>query len=61
MIVYKVLLHGFSGSFVTDSIDDAINGVREILEEQNVGDVITVSITEMSKEELDNLPEFEGD
>ena len=39
---------------------NARDGVMAELESANVGDTFEVAIDEMSQEEIDNLPEFDG-
>jgi threonine synthase len=58
MRVYKSKVGGIESVF--DNVEDAVNELREILTNGLPGDYNEYSIYEMTKEEFDALPEFEG-
>ena len=43
-----------------DNLDDAIGAVRQWINDADIDDTISITSREMSKEEYDNLPEYEG-
>lgn len=52
-----------SGSFITDSVENLFDMLREdfvCMLEGGEGDVMTIKTVEMTQEEFDNLPEFDG-
>ena len=61
MIVYKTQAQASGyGPLVWTSFQDVLIGLADIYEEMSVGDTFTLEIAEMTQEEYDNLPEFEG-
>ena len=58
MRVYKSSVGNIASYF--DNINDAVAECREILENGLPGDYNEYSICEMTKEEFEALPEFEG-
>jgi len=56
-VKYKTLQ---SGLCLWQDAEDALEEIRSHLEQGETGDVIEVIITEMSEEDYNTLPEFEG-
>jgi len=48
------------GMVVWDNLDDAIEEVRMHLTEGEIGDTMIVGVSEISDEDFNSLPEFEG-
>lgn len=57
MKAFKLRLNGES-HYIDDSLDN-IAGVLEY-QETEVGDIFTLEVIEISEEEFNNLPEFDG-
>lgn len=58
MIVYKSKIGNIESVF--DNVDGPVNELREILTNGLSGDYVEYSICEITKEEFEALPEFEG-
>jgi hypothetical protein len=59
MKVYRVGPLGF-GKCGFDNLDEAIEEIKNLLSEAPPKERITIEILEMTEEEYENLPEFEG-
>ena len=70
MRVIKLQIKGFSGPMIFNHIDHALEEIcnwlsnddltNSISKDTCVGDQMVLTIGEMTEEELENLPEFEG-
>lgn len=59
MTVFKVHIKGLGG-YTTPDLSTVTEDLRVLQEEGDAGSLMTVEIVEMSQEELDALPEFQG-
>ena len=59
MKVYKLFLPDFAGKqhVIYTKLDELVQGD---LEPSEVGDVIRIEVAEMTQEQIDSLPEFDG-
>lgn len=60
MLVYEVTPDKGCCAHTEDSISSAILSAHEWLKESDEGTELTIKVIEMSKEDYDNLPEYEG-
>ena len=61
MIVFSVNdRHGDGCCFPSEEFDEMIEHVKTTLDGLNAGDKLTIELAEMTQEEFDALPEFEG-
>ena len=58
--VWKVQLEGFSGPCYHNSQKTALAEIGELLQEDDIGQVVTVEQDEMTQLAFDQLQEFEG-
>jgi hypothetical protein len=55
MKVYNITMNG-----TTLSVTELVDTLHEIENSAEIGDTIEIDVIEMSKEDFDNLPEFDG-
>ena len=60
MTVYRVTPDKDCAAHTEDNISSAISAVNEWLIESEPGTEVTIEVLEMSRDEYDNLPEYEG-
>lgn len=60
MKVFKTQYCDFGGPCVVHKPESVLDELRQLLPEMSVGDVFTITIVEMDKEEYEDLPEFLG-
>lgn len=62
MKVYEIKLFKSASPYVSKSIDDVLDHIRAEIEELAVyeDDTITISCINMTEEEYENLPDWEG-
>ena len=60
MKVFKTQYCGFGGPCVACEAESVIDELRQLLPEMFEGEVFTITVAEMDKEEYENLPEFSG-
>lgn len=58
--VYYTQIKGYNGPVTYDDFEEVLTELREMIEEMAVGDVFSIQVGEMEKEEFENLEEFEG-
>lgn len=61
MKVYELNLDFMLGSITFDNVDDLLDEIKFHLEDAEVeGHLLSIYIKEMTEEEFENIPEFEG-
>jgi len=60
MKVYRVTPDKQCAAHTEDNLNSAISAAQQWLSEADTGTELTIEIFEMSREEYDNLPEYEG-
>ncbi len=58
MKVFKLTIESFKRSCVF--VDGSLDGLLEEIRGSKTGEVFTVTVLEMSQEEIDAMPEFDG-
>ncbi len=60
MKVYRITPDKDCNSHIEDNMVSAIFSVEEWLKDSDKGTIVSIEILEMSQEEYDSLPEYEG-
>lgn len=61
MRVYELDLDFILGSITFDNVDDLLDEIKLHLEDaEKEGHLMSIGIREMTEEEFENIPEFEG-
>jgi len=60
--VIKITRNSVCGSYVLsrEEIKNLLNEIEEMFEEDEIGEIVQIELSEMVKEEFYNLPEFTG-
>jgi hypothetical protein len=58
--VFTVSTDANYNPFICDSAEDVIDHISEVLKNEPVGQEITISVTKMTEEDFENLPDWDG-